>query len=221
MKTRLTTAFILMLVAISAAQDANWKSLSSEQSSLVSFQFGYNYGVTGQLGYGRVANIVNPVLLTLDFSFPMGEKQVDDFKIRCGGHIELLEKKGFILSAKMLANFRRYQTTMVRIASFGADFSALAGYYQSTWHTAVEVGFDKAISSHLKHSILMRETVYSDIQDGWYVPTGGNWYYGFTGSKSLGPKYDITGRVGATNAQNNDEDALLPFYLQFGLNIKF
>jgi hypothetical protein len=221
MKKIITITFVLMIFAISSAQDINWKSINSGQNSLATFKFGYDFGVTAQLGYGRFMNIYNPVLLSVDFSIPMGNKLFDDFKIRYGGYIELYEKNNFAVTAKVLGNFRRYQTTMVRIASLGADLSALAGYYKPTWHAAAEVGFDKAISSHLKHSEEMREIAYADIKDGWYRWTGGNWHYGIQGSKTVGRSYEITIQLGVTNAEGNDEDAILPFFFQLGLNKKF
>ncbi len=210
-----------MIGGVGVAQDVNWKSIRQGQKSIGYLQFGYDYAVTTQLGYGRILNAWKPVLLTLDYSFPMGEDIFDDFKIRYGGQIEIFEKHSFALTTKILGNFRRYQTDMVRMASFGADFSALAGYYKSTWHVAGELGFDKAISTHLKHSDEMRTHVYSEIKDGWYVPTGGNWHYGIQSSKTIGNSFDVTLRVGATNAQNDDTDAMLPIYFQIGLNTKF
>ncbi|MBD3289498.1 hypothetical protein GF337_11905 [candidate division KSB1 bacterium] len=221
MKKIITITFILMTITISNAQDVNWKSVDPGQRSLGHFQFGYDYGVTVQLGYSRFANIYKPVLFTLDYSFPMGEKLFDDFTLRYGGQVEIYKINNISVTGKILGNFRRYQTSMVRIASFGADFSVLAGFYKSSWHIAGELGFDKAISSHLKHSEEYRNNVWAEIKDGWYVPTGGNWYYGIQGSKTIGGTYDITLRAGATNAQGNDEDSMLPFYFQLGLNKKF
>jgi hypothetical protein len=96
----------------------------------------------------------------------------------------------------------------------------LAGYYKPTWHAAGEFGFDKSITSHLKHSDIMR-TNYPEIRDGWYIPSGGHYYYGIQAGKSLGEYLDLSLRLGATNAQDDDENAVLPYYLQLGLGIKF
>jgi hypothetical protein len=62
---------------------------------------------------------------------------------------------------------------------------------------------------------------YPAIKDGWYVPSGGNYYYGIQGSKTIGESFDLSLRLGATNAQDDDEDAVLPFYLQLGFGVRF
>jgi hypothetical protein len=221
MKKTITTAFILMIFITGSAQDVNWKSINQSRMNLGHFRFGYNYGTVAQFGYGRLMNLYKPLLFTADFSMPMGENLFDDFKLRYGGQVNIYEKNNFVVAGKILGNFRRIETSMVRIAGFGAELSAIAGYYKSTWHIAGELGFDKAISSHAKHSDEMRNNAYTEINDGWYVPTGGNWHYGIQGSKSIGQTYDFTLRLGATTAQGNDEDALLPFYLSIGVNKRF
>jgi hypothetical protein len=53
------------------------------------------------------------------------------------------------------------------------------------------------------------------------VPTGGNWYYGIQGSKTIGYHFDVNLRMGFTQAQGDHEDSLLPYYLQIGVNMRF
>jgi hypothetical protein len=59
------------------------------------------------------------------------------------------------------------------------------------------------------------------IRDGWYIPSGGHFYYGIQAGKTIGDRLDLTLRAGATNAQHNDEQAVVPYYLQLGLGIRF
>ena len=60
------------------------------------------------------------------------------------------------------------------LANFGSDLSSTIGYYKPKWFVATEVGFDKAIVTHFKHSDLFKEH-FPDVKDGWYEPaTGGN-----------------------------------------------
>ena len=219
-KIILLIGIIVALVSLSNAQNINWRSIKYDQKNVITAQLGLDYGTTVQVGYFRSLRAFMPILLGADFSIPAGEDLVDDFKVRWGGQIELYELKGFSASAKILANYRRNEMSMVTMQSFGSEFAVISGYYKPTWHAAFELGFDKAITTHLKHTDLMRET-YPEIQDGWYVPTAGNWYYGIQGSKTIGQKADATLRLGLTNAQKDNEDSLLPFYLQFGVNMRF
>jgi hypothetical protein len=216
-------AAIIIVVALAEAgysQNINWRSLREDQRNVIQFSFGYDFGVTAQLGYSRSFTVIKPVIVGLDCSAPMGSDLVDDFKVRFGGQIEIVEIDGFSATIRISSSFRRYQTALVRIASFGSDFGLLAGYYRPTWSIAGEFGFDKSITSHLKHSDVMR-AYYPAIKDGWYVPSGGNYYYGIQGSKTIGESFDLSLRLGATNAQDDDEDAVLPFYLQLGFGVRF
>ncbi len=211
---------IVAFSSASYAQNVNWRALN-EQNSIASFNLGYDFGVTAQLGYNRSIKAFKPILLGGDFSFPAGEDFMDDFKVRLGGQIEVFESNGFSVTGKIFASFRRHETDLVRMASFGSEFSLVSGYYKPTWHIAAELGFDKSIVTNLKHSEIIREYVYADIQDGWFIPSGGNWFYGIQGSKTVGKSMEISSRLGATNAQGNDEDAIIPFYFHLGINKKF
>ena len=110
--------------------------------------FGYEYGVTTQLGCARKINASLPLLLTLDYSTPKGKDVFDDFKVRIGAQAPLYTHGNFNFTAKVYGNFRRHQTRFVRMASFGSEITGLIGYYKSSWHFAGEFGFDKSITTH-------------------------------------------------------------------------
>lgn len=221
MKKSIAVLLIAMAVAeVGHAQNINWKSLSEDQRNVMQFNFGYDFGVTAQMGYSRSFTLIRPVMVGLDCSLPMGSDLLDDFKVRLGGEMEIVEIGGFSATIKVSSIFRRYQAELVSIASFGSDFAALAGYYKPTWYAAGEFGFDKSIATHLKQSDIMR-AYYPAIRDGWYVPTGGHYYYGIQAGKTIGESYDVSLRAGGTRAQGNDENAVLPLYLQLGLGVRF
>ena len=214
------TLAAMVLAAPGYSQNINWRSLGEDQRNLIQFNAGYDYGATAQVGFNHVFTLVRPVSVGIDYSMPMGSTLTDDFKVRLGGQVEVVDIDGWSATVKILSNFRRYQTPLVRIVSFGADFAFLAGYYSTTWFAAGEIGFDKAVTSELKHSDIMK-TNFPGIRDGWYVPTGGNWYYGIQGGKTIGETFEVSLRLGATNAQLDDENAVVPLYLQLGLGVRF
>jgi hypothetical protein len=214
---------ILIAMALAEAgysQNINWRSLSEDQRNVVQLNFGYDFGVTAQLGYSRSFTLIKPVVVGLDYSLPMGDVLLDDFKVRLGGQMEIVRFGGFSATIKVFSNLRRYQTNLVRIVSFGSDFGILAGYYRPTWYAAGEFGFDKAVATNLKNSDIMKAS-FPAIRDGWYVPTGGHFYYGIQAGKSIGESLDLSLRLGATKAQFNDENAVLPYYAQLGLGVRF
>ncbi len=215
----LLISIAFLCAASSFGQNLNWSTIPETQKSIAYFNFGYDFGATLQAGYGYQVKTFKPTLLTFDYSMPMGEKIADDFKLRLGAQLPILKKNHFILSGKLYSNFRRHETSMVSMVSFGSELAAVAGYYKSTWHIAGEFGFDKAITTQVVHSERMKE-YYPSIKDGWITPTGGQFFFGIQGSKTLGEKLELSLRIGGTNAQSTDENALLPYYGQVGLIYK-
>ena len=217
------TATVIIMLAVTEAgfsQNINWRSMREDEQNLLQFNAGYDFGVTSQINYGRSFTMIRPVMLGLDFSFPMGGDLLDDFKVRLGGQIEIVEMNGFSATIRIASIFRQYQTDFVSISSFGSDFAVAAGYYTPTWSVGGEFGFDKSITSRIKHSEVMRNS-FPGIKDGWYIPSGGHYYYGFQGGKTIGESFDLSLRLGATKVQGKDEEALLPVYLQLGLGMRF
>ena len=215
-----TTLFIFLISGYSFAQNINWESLNDNRNNLVYAGFGYDYGAVARIGYSRVFQLALPVAALIDYSFPMGNNIADDFKARCGGKIEALKYDHFSLTAGIFGNFRRHQTELTRIEGFGAEFSALAGYYRAGWNVGVEFGFDKSVITNIKNSAIMTEN-YPGIENGWYIPSGGNYFYGVTIGKTIGRSFDLSFRIGATNAQGKDTNAILPYFAQAGIMKRF
>ena len=221
MKTICAAMMLVILTAESGrTQNVNWRSFGEGQRNLVQFDAGFNHGATAQIGYSRHFDWFRPVVLGVEYSFPMGENLIDDFKVRLGGQIEVLHIDEFSATVRIHPVFRRYENQLVRIVSFGSDFALVTGYYKPSWYGAVEFGFDKSIVSHLKHSGTMKEN-FPAIRDGWYIPSGGHYYYGIQAGKTLGEVFALSVRLGATRAQASDEDAVVPYYAQLGVRVKF
>ena len=217
-------AFCIILGTLAGnvvALDANWNSIAGEQHNLVYAEFGLDYGTTVRLGYARLLGAPVSTLLAIDVATPMGEEALDDFEVRLGTRIRAIEFRNLALSAEVFAGSRRASSNMVDATSLGAEVTVIAGYYRSKWHIAAEYGYDKAISTYLKHSDEMKTFGYAAIHDGWYTATGGNFHYGIQGSKSVGSRIDITARAGMTNAEGKDENPMLPFYAQLGCIVRF
>lgn len=221
MKTYIT--IILFLVGISQssiAQQLNWSTLETETKNIVHFNFGYDYSATAELGYSRLLNTSIPILLSTDISIPMGNILVDDLKYRVGGQIRFLNYGNFSASAKIMGSFRTFNNELVQIASFGAELSTTLGYYKPGWYLAGEVGFDKSIISNLKHKEVMKDN-YPAINDGWYIPSGGNYFLGIQAGLSLKRQMNLGIRMGLTNAEKDHENAQLPGYAQIGISKRF
>jgi hypothetical protein len=209
---------MLLIATNSRGQNLNWKMLEEHRSTL-QLNVGYDFAFSAELGFYHEVSLYRPVLLGISVSLPMGTDLVDDLKVGLSSHVQVIESDGFAFTVKVASNFRRYQNEFVRSVGFGADFAGIAGYYSDTWHAAGEFGFDKAVTTNLIHSDSMKR-YYPQITDGWYVPTGGHYYYGIQAGKTLSDRLDLGLRLGATRAQLDDVNAVLPYYLQLGVGLK-
>lgn len=211
----------LLLTNISDAQTINWAKLSHEEKHIINGHVGLEHGVIYGIGYGyQLKNRWFPVVLGAEYSFPSGKQIVDDFKTKIGGQIRLIGYRNIHFSARVQGIFRRYENDFARMLNFGCDISGVVGYYRPKWFVAGEVGFDKAIVTHFKHSDLYKGQ-YPQVEDGWYEPaTGGNFYYGLQAGYSF-RKQDIYLRAGRIITQDFRTEPLIPYYGQLGVSWRF
>lgn len=201
------------------SQTLNWNGIDSTKH-IFNASVGLDYSVSYGVGYGYKLNTTNPVVLIANFSVPAGDNILDDYKTKIGGQVCLLNKSNFVGSISLFGIYRKYQNQLVTLQNFGSDIKGTFGYYKTRWFTSVEIGFDKAIVTHFKHSQKYRDEIYADVVNGWYEPaTGGNFYYGLQGGYSF-KKVDITVNLGKVVSQDFKTLPFLPFYLNLGFNYR-
>lgn len=201
------------------SQTINWARLDSSKH-IINANFGLDYSVSKGLAYAYKLNTKLPIVLSTNFSNPFGEKSFDDLKTKIGGQIGLLNKSNWVVSISVFGIYRKYQTNLVRLQNFGSETKGTIGYYRKKWFLATEIGFDKAIVTHFKHTQKYRDEIYSEVLNGWYEPsTGGNFYYGLSGGYSF-KKFDITLDLGKVISQDFKTSPFLPFYLKLGINYR-
>jgi hypothetical protein len=202
-----------------AAQRINWESLENTRHILTA-DVGLEYGVTYGLGYGYQLKTKVPLVLTAHFSIPAGAALLDDFNTKIGGQIVLLNKANFRGSLAVHGLYRRYENPLVALKNFGSEIKGTIGYYQPKWFVGVELGFDKAIVTHFKHSEIYKETIYPEVKDGWYQPpTGGNFQYGLQAGYSF-RQSDITLGLGRLIGEDFKSAPSIPFYMMLGYNYR-
>ena len=218
-KILILVAAILTSAAISNSQNINWRSFQ-DQKHVVTLNFGLDYGSSIGVGYGyKFKTRLMPILVNTEFSIPAGNDIFDDFKLKIGGQSEVAHLGNFSATVRAYGIIRHYHSDLVKIMNYGSELSAVAGYYKNKWYAAGEFGFDKAITSHIRNSEEMKGQ-YPDIKDGWYIPSGGNYFYGIQTGYSF-RTIDVTLKGGKTMSQGFRTSALLPYYLQVGLNKRF
>lgn len=214
----LTLALISTLQPL-CAQTLNWNSVE-DSKHILNVGIGWDYSLSYSLGYAFKVNTEIPLILNANFSIPSGENLVDDFKTKIGGQVVFLNKTNYKGSITLNGIYRRYENPLVRLQNFGTEMKGTFGYYKPTWFIGGEIGFDKALITHLKHSESFKENIYSQVKDGWSEPgAGGNFLYGFQTGYSF-KKSDLTLTIGKVTTQDFKTTPLIPYYLMFGYNYK-
>ncbi|MBR9923079.1 MAG: hypothetical protein GYB31_19805 [Bacteroidetes bacterium] len=199
------------------SQTVNWIALE-ETRHILTAGIGWDYGVSFSLGYAYQLKTNVPIILTGNFMIPSGEKLFDDFNTKIGGEVLLLNAPNFKGSITFNGIYRRYENPLVRLQNFGSELKGTLGFYKPKWFVAGEVGFDKAIVTHFKHSETFKETISTAVKDGWYEPsTGGNFKYGIETGYSFN-RSDITLNIGMVRTQDFKSTPLIPYYLRLGYN---
>jgi hypothetical protein len=202
------------------AQSINWQSLKIEDKQIVNAHVGFEYAIVYGIAYSYRLKSVTPIFLNVDFSVPAGKKVFDDLKTKVGGQARLYKFGDFQFSASIHGIYRRYENPLVRMQNFGSEMKGIVGYYKSKWFAAAEIGFDKAIVTHFKHSDLYKEFHYSAVTDGWYQPsTGGNFNFGLQAGYSFSQS-DITMKFGRVVSQDFKTNPSIPVYAELGYNFK-
>jgi len=214
----ITTAFI-GLVNLLSAQTVNWESLQPTQKHIVNLNIGFDNGSVFGVSYGYHFNTTMPLILNVEYSQPFGKNVFDDLKTKIGGQLNLIRANHFYAAVKAYGIVRRFENDYARMVNFGSEFSATAGLYKNKWFMAPEFGFDKAIVTHLKHSDLMKG-YNPQLQTGWYIPMGGNFFYGLQGGYSF-KHSDVYAKIGKTISQDFQTAPTLPVYFQMGWSVKW
>ena len=202
------------------AQSLNWANMDSVNHILTA-NFALDYSVSYGIGYGYALNTRLPVVLNASLSAPFGEEAVDDFKAKLGGQVCLLNKSNFVGAVSLFGIYRRYENQLIQLQNFGSEMKGVIGFYKKQWFLAGEVGFDKAIVTHFRHSKTYKETIFPDVQDGWYEPaTGGNFYYGIQTGYSF-KRSACTLNIGSIMAQDFKTKPLIPYYLTLSYHHNF
>lgn len=219
-KIILSFAVLLSCMHTAKAQTINWNNLNADHQHIIYLNVGLEHGVVYGLGYGyHIKSNLFPMMANVEISTPSGEQLLDDLKAKVGVQINWVEVNHFQFSTKVHGVFRRYENDIVRAVNFGSDMAGVIGYYRKGWFAAGEVGFDKAIITHLKHTQSYRDQ-FPGVSNGWFGPaTGGNFYYGAQAGVSIHSQ-DLFVRAGKLLTQDFKTRPSMPYYAQIGYSVK-
>jgi hypothetical protein len=172
--------------------------------------------VITSIGYGRVTTLFGATMrLGVEAGVVAGDADLRDYRVRLGVDVQLLQRGALRAGANVAFMTRGTSNRVFRAVNFGSDMGVTAGVYRPGWFVAGEVGFDKAIITHLTHTQASRDRYYPDAKDGWYLNNGGTARLGIMTGRSLGGA-ELVLRAGILRTQGGD--ALpVPGYLTLGV----
>lgn len=175
--------------------------------------------VITSVGYGRFTTLFGATTsLGFEVGVVAGDAELGDYRVRLGGEVQLVRRGAFRVAASAAFMTRGTSNWVFRAVNFGSDFGATAGVYRRGWFVAGEVGFDKAIITHLKHTQEYRDQYY-DAKDGWYLNNGGTGRLGIITGRAVGGA-ELLLRAGIARTQGGEALAV-PAYLTIGLGFGF
>jgi hypothetical protein len=194
---------------VSKAQEVNWRLFNESYRHLISANLGADYGTNYGFAYGYKLSGPLPIVLGTELSIPFGNQLLDDWKVKLNGQSELWHNEKLSLGIKPGIIVRRYQSDAARLYNIGAEITTTFGYYRPKWGGAIEVNYDKALFTHIKHDML--KDYYPAIRDGWYGSTGGNFKFGIKANYSF-KTWNIVLKTGKMYAQDFKDNSTLPFF---------
>ena len=217
--TNITASILLsMLVAREAAAQWNVARFATERNRVYTTA-GLDPALVTSMGYGRVLSVVgHDFQFTGDAGIGTASLDVADFRARIGTQTSLAQWRSVNLTGSATFISRGTKNSIYRGFNFGSDISGTLGVYRPRWFAASEVGFDKAIITHVKHTDWYRKNYYADAKDGWYLDAGGTYRYGVTSGVSFG-NTEIAARVGWLRTERFDA-VTPPMYATLGVGFK-
>jgi hypothetical protein len=179
--------------------------------------FGLDPALVATLGYGRVVPMFgHPVQLATDIGIGAAGFELSDFRARVQANTAIVRWRSLYLTGNASFITRGTENTIYRGLNFGSDFTGTLGMYRGSWFAAGEIGFDKAIITHITHSDWYRR-FYPGAKDGWYLNAGGTFHYGFAAGAALG-SIELVGRAGWQRTEDH-KDLMPPMYASLGLGV--
>ncbi|MBX2895761.1 MAG: hypothetical protein KF763_09985 [Cyclobacteriaceae bacterium] len=218
LKYILTVSVLAGCLQQNYAQTLNYNSLQKAKH-VISIGAGWDYGLSYNAGYAYKVNTKKPLVLNTNLSLPFGEKLLDDFKTKLGGQVVVFDNQNLKGGFALNGIFRRYQNPLVGISNLGAELKGIFGYYKLNWFLAGEIGLDRAMITHFKHTDKFKTTIYPEIEDGWSKKaTGTNFQLGLQTGYSF-KQCDLVFTIGNVRSRSKTSP-LIPYYLNLGFNYR-
>jgi hypothetical protein len=219
-KTYLSLLFVVLSFHFAIGQTYNWGSITDSTKHIAGATLGWEYAAIAGVNYSYKLPVKIPVFLQTSFSIPFGKNVLDDFKSNVGLVGQLYNKKYFNSIFTLNTIYKRYANELVTLNQIGLDFKTINGFYKPKWFVATEIGLELGLTTHFKHSETYKQNIYADVQDGWYQPlSAGIMNFGVQSGYTF-RQSDLIFRIGYFKSITSSVNALIPYYMTLGYNLK-
>jgi len=187
--------------------------------------FGLDPAVITTIGYAQgfgVDFIKRDIMVSAELAMPVAKMDLRDYRLKIGVQTSIINYKGWDFSIPVHLILRGTKNWMHSATSFGADFTALFGYYGKWWFVNLEFGYDLAFITKMKATDRYKKYYYPDFKDGWYGSTSHFFTRGIRAGFRI-RRTEITIRAGQPIIDWTAESSELmpPFYGILGVNYLF
>ena len=224
MKTKAIIMFAFILLTLMTTNAQVMSPLSAGKQAAY-FNFGLDPAVLTALGYARgfeVGFIKRDMMVSTELAIPVAKLDLGDYRLKIGVQTSIINYKGWDFSIPVHLIMRGTKNWMHNATSFGADFTALFGYYGKWWFVNLEFGYDLAFITKIKATDRYKEYYYPDFKNGWYGSTSSFFTRGLRAGFRI-RRTEITIRAGQPIIDWTGESSELmpPFYGNLGVNYFF
>ena len=182
--------------------------------------FGLDPAIITSAGLSSVGTLVqHDFQLTAEAGIVTAHADAGDFRTRLGLQTSLARWRSLQLTGSAMAVVRGTDNSVYRGINFGADVSGTLGVYRPRWFAAGEVGKDKAIITHVKHTDWYRQNFYADAKDGWYLDAGGTLRHGIAAGLTVG-RVELMTRMGWLKTEDYNR-VMTPGYASIGVGFGY
>lgn len=181
---------------------------------------GMDTTVVTKLGYERDVVALTPRLtLTIpaEVTLPVLAPDGGDGELRAGLRAELRPGPRYRVDATLLPFARATRNDVFRGVGLGVDLALRPTVLVGRGAVGLELGYDRSLAEHLRHTRSYRDLVYADVVDGWYQGGAATLRAGLHGELALG-RASLRLRTGVTVTEGGNRE-LVPFYGELGVAV--
>ena len=209
-QTLCVSLFAAVAIAMPAtAQEVTNLPDGTRQS--VSVDVGLQSAFVSRATYSRH---LGPGLLYGRFTLPFAALDVRDLAFEAGGQTSAIGWGNWKLQVSFAPVVRITKNDLFSATALGVRAALLPGYQGDRWGLMAEVGYEKNLATHMRHSSLYRSIGSSGSKDGWYSSTGGTLQAGLRGGYRVG-RVELSAAAGVL-ASEGLNPVVPPFYGTLG-----